>query len=435
MKKVITKLWSVSLILVLLISTLLISVAPASGAPLAWSTQTIPGTTNYQLAPGTDATLVTVAPNGDIFAVDSPAVDTLAKYVYKSTDGGITWSRSAPVMVGAAAVFSIADLAVSPSYATDATVALLVHTAGTAALPTAPQVYVSSNGGISFSQLGAVTVGAATEQGTSIAISPTYNAGTGEIIIGTVDTVGGAFGNVYIWGRTGVLNWVAHGLAEDITDVAFSPNFAIDATILAIGSTGANTFLHNRVTGLGWDAVLGMGGADILATPTPLAIFDVGAGGAAEVLSSSIAIPDDFNGSLPLQRTVYVAVRSQRGDDRIYRVSCGSPVGAAALRPTTIWVDNEFTSLDFSGVGATGSLIAGTAAAVSALVNSTPQVFVSANPSSPFATFTGATTAPTGTLIVPVVAGQQTYVAAANDYATSSRIYAGTVGVNSPLGI
>jgi hypothetical protein len=91
--------------------------------------------------------------------------------------------------------------------------------------------------------------------------------------------------------------------------------------------------------------------------------------------------------------------------------------------------DDEVTSLAYAGTGAAGTLYIGYAA-TAALQNAA--VFRSSNAATAIPTFAGALPAPTG---VSLAAGQLTYVAVAADYATTNRIYAGTIGTNSGLSV
>ena len=72
MKKKLTKIWGIGMIVVLLSSLLIVGATPASAATLAYSALPIPGGTLNQVAAGTDVALVRVAPNGDLFATVRP---------------------------------------------------------------------------------------------------------------------------------------------------------------------------------------------------------------------------------------------------------------------------------------------------------------------------------------------------------------------------
>ena len=414
MKKIIRKFWGVGLVVILL-STLFAGAAPvANAATLAWSVAGTPlgvGFT-WQLNPGTDVANVTVAPNGDLFAVDTAALNR----VYKSVNGGISWAPCAPVLDAGLLPAEIVDLKVSPSYATDNTVFVLANANAGAT----PQVYISTNGGLSFSVLGGTLTAA--ETGTSLAIAPNYSGGTGEVMAGTTRVAGAAFGNVYIWGRNGVQNWVATAAGWDVSKVAFSPNYAIDATRLCVSSNDTTGTLLNTLVASDvlWNATLPVavtGGALISA-----AVGENGTALTAEIYRSTIAFPSDFNASSAFTRTCYVGITSNNtATDNVWRTT----VGVGAILPTapgTLYaLANRATSLAYSGTSAAGTLFFGAAGSANVLSTATPTSAI-------VATSWGINTAgPTG--------ANTTYVALANDYATSHKVYVGTTGAESAFSI
>ena len=397
MKKKITKIWSVGLVLVLLV-TLLAFAAPASAAPLEWSEVKVPGAPTKQLLAGSDASFITVASDGTLFAVDTqPAV---ADLVYKSTNGGTVWTVSQALGV------DIVALAVSPDFVND----------GTVFVASATQVYISTNGGAKFNVLG----GAITGNVTCMAISPLYSAGNGEVMVGTADAAAGAnYGDIYMWGQLGVQNWVAQSVGDttvpltagsiaDVTSCAFSPNYPIDATILVVGSNATPaTNLHTKVSGSGWDSW----------GPTVINAAG-GMGDASAIVSSSIALPADYNGSIPTLRRVYVSTVSGLAADDVYRVT-NVTAGVALNCATASTPDESFTSIVYSGTFNEGTLFVGD--------NATAQVYRCANPTSVNTLWYAALNAPTG--------ATDTYLALDPDFASNNKMYAGTVGGESAVSV
>jgi len=278
----------------MLLAGLFVAAAPASGDTLRWSVLNTPlgiGLT-WQVAPGTDVKFVQVAPNGDIFAVDTQANPDV---VYRSANDGITWTPS--TAIGAVAD-AIVDLVVSPGYNTDTTVFVALAITGGAT----SQVYISTNAGVSVNVLGGVVPGRVTRMDEA----PNYIAGTGEVMVGVVDATATAgdvtLGDVFIWGRNGALNWAATALAEDVTTVAYSPKYSIDPTRMAIGTTAAaGTRLHTLTANdATWDFTLGT----IRVIDATIDDFFTAATG---IVSSDIAFPSDFNAGLITKRTCYVA--------------------------------------------------------------------------------------------------------------------------------
>jgi hypothetical protein len=406
MKKKIIKLWGVGMILVLMASLLVVGATPAAADSLAWTNVlTLPSALTGQIAPAATnintANLV-VAPNGDLFAIDTVA----GNVVHKSTDGGTTWVPSAPI-AGA-----VVDLAASPSYTTDNTVVAL------GGGPPA-QVYISVNGGATFAALGATLT--AGETGASIAISPNYVYPTGEIMVGTQAAGAATYGDVYIWGRLGVLTWTPMLLGEDVTSVAYSPNYLIDATRLAVGSTVANgTVLHTLVSS---DATFDLTLPVAVTGGVVASAAIAGTGDANGIVTSDIALPSDFNASVAFSRTCYVATNSAFATDDIFRVTVGSVAPAVGINVagTTALTDFAMTSIVHVGTYAAGKIYAGALA--------TTLVYQTSNPTVPagFATWTWCLAAPSGV--------GTTYVALAADFATSNKMYAGTTGANSALSV
>ena len=205
MKKIIKKFWGVALIVTLLAS-MLVSAAPAAAGTLAWGSagnpNPAPGGVPSNQVVASDANIVRVAPNGDIFVVDNQASPLGSSIIWKSTDGGQTWSSTGTVALSPLTAlpvnYVVVDLQISPSYTTDSTVFILINTTAAAlpaALASSTIVMVSTNAGASFAQLGG-TIGAGFPLvGTSLAIEPTYMSGVGQIAVGLMNP--GVGGDIY----------------------------------------------------------------------------------------------------------------------------------------------------------------------------------------------------------------------------------------------
>jgi len=514
--KILKKVWGIGLVLVLLVSMLLTTV-PVSAGTLEWSGVTIPDDTGatFQLTglAGGNPTNLKVAPNGDLFILD-----TVANKVYKSVTGGVTWTAS----VAVAATGTLVDLVVSPSYATDST--LFVLDAGTGLNA---RVFVSSNGGITFAPLGGLIAGV----GTSMAVAPTYNAG-GEVMVGTQIAAPATYGEVYIWGRNGTLDWQASGIGndtganlvvttgltggtfsvagtftitytnaagtaartgtatvnqdggglvavdtsvpvvlqvagegiqsvqnialgtsdvgagvvvvksatmgqtmgtftvggafaagaasgKDVTKVAYSPNFPIDSTRLAVGSNAAaGTQLHTLIGGNAfWNS------GTITVASTISALIGGTGDGASSIVSSTIAFPSDYNATLITSRNVFVGVISAGAVDNVYRVATGSAAASVALNPLALFgiTDHEITSIAYNGTYAAGTLFAGQSAGTWVMSTS------NANAPVGVTSWLPGVTVPSG--------ANTTYIALANDYASSNKMYAATSGADAAVSV
>jgi hypothetical protein len=410
----------------MLLSTLFVGAVPlANAGTLSWTVSPTPDNLGYtnQVVPaalaGIDVAFLQVAPDGTLFAVGNTtqangALQTYGNTVYKSV-GGVIWTASAPVLNAAAANVTIVDIKVSPSYATDHTVFALANAIGNIA---PAQVYISVNSGLSFSVLGGSLP--ANEVGTSLAIAPNYSGGTGEVMVGTMNPSNVSYGNVYIWGRNGVLNWVVQDLpTADVTAVAYSPNYAIDATRLAVSSNNTKgTVLNTLVaTDAQWNTTISTSlVAPWYGTTVDAAISENGSQLAqGDIWNSVIAFPADFNASSPYTRTCYVGVTSNNTADNVYSVIIGYAATATASMLNYGVTDKEATSLAYAGTSAAGTLFFGSKNAAWVLSTATPVA----------TTYTWVSCAafPTG--------ASRTYVALANDYATSHVVYVGSCGAES----
>jgi len=407
-----SRILGISLVAMLLIS-MLVMAAPVSAGTLKYSTVTTPSGANNQIL-ASDASFIKVASDGTLFAVDT--APGASDVVYKSTNGGVAWTASAAVG------FNVVDMEVSPNYATDMRVFLLDgSTAG------AVKVFMSTNGGATFNQLGGTITATAGDVGMDLAVAPNYTADSGEIMVAVSNTTGTTYGDVYAWGTNGVLNWVSMGLTtEDVSTVAFSPNYPIDATKLAIGSlAGTGTRLHSKVQAAAFDAT-------ITGYPVMIdaAIDDLGDAG-TPIVSSDIAMASDWNGSIATLQRCFVATVSGSAilasPDNVYRITGTN--AAVALNPEA-GGDQEYTSIVYSGDYNTGNLIIGIDGNTVAGVAS--QVRRCADPTSTNPLWYGALKAPTGTT---AAAGPNTYLALDPNFATNSRVYASTAGAESAVSV
>jgi len=392
MKKKITRIWGVGLVVVLLVSMLAFA-APASAGTLEYSKIPTPAPVHNQIKANSDASFIKVASDGTIFAVDTQPVGN--DVVYKSTNGGFSWTAST------ALGFDCADLELSPDYANDNTLFALKGTMD------AVQVYISTDGGAKFNPLGGSIATSGNITGTDLAVSPMYSSGSGEIMVATSDNDSTQYGDVYLWGATGVLNWVAQSLNQDVTTVEFSPNYPIDATYLAISSNSTDTYLNTKVSTNAWNSLAGY--------PVDLTPTGITAVTEAEITGSAIAFASDWNGSIPTLQRSFVALRSSNSDDDVRRVTGTSSV--AGLAPEG-GGDQEYVSLAYTGDYNTGTLFAGA---------DTAQVRRCANPTQPSPAWYAATKAPTG--------ATNTYIALDPDFATNNKLWAGTEGTESAVSV
>jgi hypothetical protein len=392
MKKKLTRIMGVVLSAILLTTLVIGLVAvPASAATLRFSAQATPGTTaltGNTVVAGSDTNMVMASPDGSTVY----AVDNTGPRIFRSIDGGANWIASAPL------AGPVVAMVVSPGFATDNTVIIATATA----------VYKSTNGGATFVQMSAALAG--TLVYTSLAISPTYGT-DGLLLAGVADTADGAYGDCMVFGRPLTFGWVSAGaaaLGQDVTAVAFSPNFPLDFTIMALGShevATTGTQLNFAVNFAAWNAAFG--------PATINAASEVGDATVAAnaITSGQLALPEDFNASIPTLRRAYVTTITSApyAVDDVFRVT-GAAVASVGY---AVGTGTAAYSIAYSGTVTTGTLFGGDVAS--------PNVWRCANPAAAIGNvWLPNAKAPTG--------GTMAYVSLDAAFATNSRVYSGTTG-------
>ena len=411
---------------------------PASAGYLAWSGVTLPAQfTNQLTTANRDLGPVALSPNNNIIFAAVNDIQTPAQpIVYKSTDSGHTWVPTSTAL-GAAAGDIIIDLEVTPNYIGDNTVFVATQTpaggAGTGI------VYHSTDGGATFNQLGVVSLDT-DEVITRMSVSPDYD-GVGEIAVGIADiahnVVPATAGTcVQIWGVNGALNWTNAGpaAAVDVTAIQYSPNYANDATLLAVTSAAnSQPQLRARVGGT-WDATI---------TATNIgasAVVDfesapVGAP-ATNLQAADIALPSNYDANTTTKRRAYVSIVGEAGylaggtQSNVYRVD--NVTTGVALNPGV-----ELWDLDYSGTYSSGTLFGGLFSKVAGNLD----VYYTTAVTSTSPTWYPSTNAPTGTSVAGVLPPvglnmcSSAHIDVAANFPASKLIVAGTVGTDSAFAV
>ena len=458
MKSKITKIMGVALALVLAFSmgaAFLPSNTPAApgeaeAATLAWSGVTIPSITNNVLvANDQDVGPVAISPNfasdNTVFAAVHDTDAALARpIVYKSTDGGHYWVATTSAL-GAAVGDYVVDLVVSPSYATDSTIFVATQTIGGGV--NVGRVYRSTNGNISYGQLGVVTT-VATEVITCMDVSPDYD-GTGVVAVGVADAATGNYAadasSVQVWGLGAVLSWQSWGPTAatsaglDISAMTFSPAYANDNTLLVVSSdAGAaagdmatdNPYLRAIVGGV-WDLLViptqinGAAAAGVVTDYSDPILAQAG----TDVVAADVVVGSDYNAQVPTSRRAYVSIVSgtvTATTGNVYRitnVTAGTPLATAA--------GIQLSNLDYSGDFSGGTLIGGLWGAIAA----TSDVYRTTNPTDAVVNWygvAGAENMPTGGALAAV--NTTAWAVMSPDFATDSTVIVGTQGNSSAFG-
>ena len=305
MKKKISRIWAVGLVVILLAS-LFSFAAPASAGTLYFSDETLPSGTGKVVVSGVNVVDLAVAADG-VTMYAAPG-STVASTLYKSTNAGVSWT---------ALTISInADLvAVAPD---DADVVVIANSASAA-------VYVTTSGGALWSSLGTaedvdgndatdiwdIDIAAQSSGVRYIATAGTQAANTpvvcffnlGSSAPDWVDAVGD-FNSVYSGTNLTI------GAIDNFKAVKFSPNFPSDQVLTAvseeIGATSTAGYARFHMISFNlkmWDATAGFGSNYPVALETRAASATVNA---FTVNNADIALAPDYLGADDTLRVAFV---------------------------------------------------------------------------------------------------------------------------------
>jgi hypothetical protein len=293
MKKAIKRFWGIGLIVIILSSFFLVTpVAPASGNIYSWALDSTQPTANNRLfAAATGYGINDIAATSDgatIYIVagnTSGATPTGTNYLYKSTNGGVTWSQLAASGITSANMSLVACAPDDPNIIV--VVDAVTNLAGSVA-------YLSTNGGSSFSTLGTINGGVFTAK--DVAVSATLGTTKWIAVAGntTNPVASSTGGKVYAWPYgSSSPTWYdtfannaspylfATGTVapsvSDVTSVAFSPSFPSDAVMLctttSLSATAGSVVLHAASFNIyKWDASIDTSWPRSLATTSSSAL-------------------------------------------------------------------------------------------------------------------------------------------------------------------
>lgn len=392
----------VALALALSLVAVVAPAKPTTAGNLTWTTVGTPTLGASILLPESSIDQLALAADGttmyaglDIGALLALVAGVPQWGVAKSTNGGLSWSAcgALPGVAG-----PLTGLAVAP----DDVLYVVATGPGVAGVST---VWSSADGGGTWSVTGTIaTIDAtlpATAVITSVDVGPLVTPTVRPIAVGIFDTAA-TDGGCYVWGL-GVPPAVvwnplppppAAALVEDITSVAFSPNYTTDLAIVFVGHipvAGAQLHLYDGVA-----VVLDPAGL----YPVPVDLAAVPAARATEFImtgpplgTTCIALPLGFNGGLASMQVAFVGTNipgapPATGD--VWRVR-PLPAGSAALA----WGGGDVASVDFVGtIGGSAALIAGAVAPSAAVPYAT--VMSTTNPWAAPPWWSGANKPPTG---------------------------------------
>ena len=316
MKKKMSRIWSIGLV-VILAASLLLSAAPVSAATdLAWNEFKVPSnaiTSNVVLPTGNAIVDFAVADDGTTIY----AVDGVNQWVYKSTDAGLTWSRKAPTNIPANP-----DLvAVAPD---DPDLVAVVDSTGGAGL----RVYASVDGLSKISALGACGVTAII----AVAVSPDAS-GKHHIVVagsgGAAEQIGSYNLGATVPSWTDLTSKAGLDAVTRILAVEFSPGFPSDFTLATVTEDlTANVIrleLYSYATGNEkwnddagtWSDYNGTGNRIVSAIT-------------AAAVAADITLAPDYYGGDEAMRIAFVGLdlpTADDADDGVYRMTDESPKG------------------------------------------------------------------------------------------------------------
>jgi hypothetical protein len=328
MKKI-SKIMGIVVTFALLVS-MMVAAVPASAAPLAWTPETLPGTTDYRLA--ADGTNIQeIAANGDTIYV---ATGTNTNGLMKSTDCGISWSSLSsafhPTCTG-----NIMQVAVSP----DDPDVLVISTSNN-------KVFYSETGGARWSALdqpgSALTV-------VDIDVSPgplRYVAAVGN------NGSGAAMYKMFLSMAQSWTEEYTPGTGEaasqtNILAVKFSPNYQTDKiiSVVTINSTYA-TFQVFWDESDNWnDQITGFD------SNYPVQLPD-----SAAYTVASIALPATYLGTDYTERIAFVGLGNAGSDGGVYRLSDYSIGNAGKFATWSSGLEGPIGSIAYHE---SGKLVAG----------------------------------------------------------------------------
>jgi photosystem II stability/assembly factor-like uncharacterized protein len=227
--------------------------ASASEA-LRWTKVSIPTegeAGKWGLASGSDVKQVAISGDGTLYA----AVTGLTYTLFRSTDGGYSWEHPGNVRD------DITGIAISP------------HDNNIVYYATASAVYKSTNGGKTFTSLAPHPGGAGTDH-REIASIDIARLNGDIIVVGIRDNDINEFGGVYILDETDTIpEWADTGIGSyDVCAVACSPDFPNDRRIVAVATDENNTHIASKTGDTGWNAAIGCARLDVVATSAEIAL-------------------------------------------------------------------------------------------------------------------------------------------------------------------
>jgi hypothetical protein len=338
----------VSLLLFSFISPANVRLVSADPGILAWTVIDTPSSQNNVVVSPSEINALAIGSGGLTFY----AVDIPERKLYKSGDGGITWQNELSTqLIAAGALMPVWNIAVAPD---DVNFVVAITDNISIPLPGGPkQVYISMDGGATWS--GAVNglSLAANEFISCVDVSMTYGGTNRDIAIGTRDGTGN--GRVWVL-KAGTMSpaWVDQLLISDVVAVKLSPTYASDFSIIVVSSDPAGTWLQlgvhdTNANTTSWNIA---GGYPVLLWDPNFAPPNVSPNN-AQIITADLELPSDFSGQASRQCYVSTYTTAANVQAGVYHVDDTEP--HRITPPTT----GRISSIAYSGTSSEGSLLAG----------------------------------------------------------------------------
>jgi hypothetical protein len=364
------------LLLAMLVNVAVPPLAQAqSAAILRWAEVYTPGKRGEVIVSPSEVSRIAVGRGDIIYAIDSEYDN-----VYRSDNGGLTWTEITRGLQNAGAGLPAREIAVAPDRPQNVAVVTNNRT----------KVYVSTDSGASWHDTN-VTGLDTNEEIQCITISKMYGKGSGsdlgwDIAIGTKDGTG--TGNVYVLKAPGFGGWADQSLpivVKAVMALKFSPTYDTDNTIVVVYSNGGGTYLNAGIHDLSanttdWTA--------IYTSPIEVTTAAGTSPKAGEIIAANLELPSDFSGQFSTLRRAYVSMDASNGNTGVFRID---DTTVYQLMDTT-GLTKRISSIAYFGTYASGKLLAGEVKAVGLTV----PVWRSLNPNEPSPAWYSASQPPSG---------------------------------------
>lgn len=275
---------------------------------------------NWVLAPGSDIRHLVRADDGTLYCYANPQ-DTDYR-LFKSVDGGYNWCYTGRVTEE---IVDIAVVSGNPELVYYATIS---------------KVYKSADEGVNFNEI--ITVpGAGPDLVEITAIDAVHVEGNTSLLIATCHGASGEYGGVYLLSEDSPTGLINTGLTDlDVYTAIFSPNFASDGQIIAVGFDETDTVITTRFEGQDWGTSVG----NARLTNLPLE-------------SAVLAFPDDYCSDPSLDRyTQFIAINSGNGQGDVYRLEGRTMPLASSIIDLDAGSVSGMDEVDITGLAVCGSL-------------------------------------------------------------------------------